>query len=304
MGYTERMPYLMQPWITSLYLLHHSIILLATDRLCIGCPYCFDCLSRSSLILHECIIRYVDCPPNLVFDASPNETLRCPTADEVRRYEDAIRRGDIVFNAVPFNLQPEAMSPGLFEGSMQMVRVLCRRYNMSDDECGTVMSGRDVPGLTRGILPLLKKHGVKGINVGTNGCVEPSFPWDGENIQSMKPFVWRDNASDVEIVTIWEQGYGPGEFKSRQNVQVLPSGHALALQFMSDNAGAASSVSEVLQYYQSLRNAFPGAKIVPSSLDNFYAEAYKVKDQLAVTVTGEVGDVWMCVTCHGTQRCR
>ena len=60
---------------------------------------------------------YVDCPPNLVFDATPNETLRCPSKEQVGRYEDAIRRGDIVFQALPFNLQPEAMSPGLFEGA-------------------------------------------------------------------------------------------------------------------------------------------------------------------------------------------
>ena len=74
---------------------------------------------------------------------------------------------------------------------------------------------------------------------------------------------------------------------------MLPSGHALAFQFMSDNSGSTSSVSEVLQYYQSLRNAFPGAHVVPSSLDKFYAEAQKIKDQLSVTVTGEVGDVWI-----------
>ena len=71
---------------------------------------------------------YVDCPPNLVFDATPNETLRCPSKEEVGRYEDAIRRGDIVFQALPFNLQPEAMSPGLFEGALEISRTLCRRY--------------------------------------------------------------------------------------------------------------------------------------------------------------------------------
>jgi hypothetical protein len=65
---------------------------------------------------------YVDCPPNLVFDATPNETLRCPSKEEVGRYEDAIRRGDIVFQALPFNLQPEAMSPGLFEGALSRRR--------------------------------------------------------------------------------------------------------------------------------------------------------------------------------------
>ena len=36
--------------------------------------------------------------------------------------------------------------------------------------------------------------------------------------------------------------------------------------------------------------SFPGSKILPSSLDAFYAEAEKVKDQLPVTVAGEIGD--------------
>jgi hypothetical protein len=145
MGYAERLPYLLQPWITSLY---------------------------------------VDCPPHLRLDASNSTELICPTRAEVRRFEAALRRGDIVFQAAPFNLQPEAMSPGLFEGSLEIVRTLCQRYGLADAACGTVYSGRDVPGLTRGILPLLKKHGVKGISVGTNGCVEPAFPWDSGKVQS------------------------------------------------------------------------------------------------------------------------
>ena len=64
---------------------------------------------------------------------------------------------------------------------------------------------------------------------------------------------------------------------------------------MSDNSGSLSSVTEVLAYYSSLRSAFPGAKIIGSSLDAFYAEANKVKDQLPVVVTGEIGDVWIQV---------
>ena len=68
---------------------------------------------------------------------------------------------------------------------------------------------------------------------------------------------------------------------------------------MSDNAGSVSSVSETLAYYASLRMSFPGARIQPSSLDAFYAEAEKVKDQLPMTVVGEVGDG----KCHGSLHC-
>ena len=83
MGYEERLPFLMQPWITSLY---------------------------------------VDCPPNMVFDASPNATLICPTKEEVTRYEAAIRRGDILFQAVPtppnISLDPVTFrSTDLFAGA-------------------------------------------------------------------------------------------------------------------------------------------------------------------------------------------
>ena len=85
MGYEERLPFLMQPWITSLY---------------------------------------VDCPPNMVFDASPNATLICPTKEEVTRYEAAIRRGDILFQAVP---TPPNISVDLV--TFPINRLICRsRY--------------------------------------------------------------------------------------------------------------------------------------------------------------------------------
>jgi len=256
MGYTEEFHFLFQPWLVQLY---------------------------------------VDCPPHLKLDVSefgnPRELI-CPTAEEVRRFEAALRRGDVVLQASPANLQPEGMDAALFEGGLELSRELCKRYNRSRAECGSVLSGRDVPGLTRAILPLLQKHQVLGITVGTNGCVEPAFPWADGQIQSGSPFLWRDEASGAEIVTMIQQGYGPHLLDRRARTWVLPNGHALALQFMSDNAGTVSSIGEVMGYFDMLRSSFPGAKVIGSSLDAFYQEAVKVKSSLPV-VTGEIGDVWI-----------
>ena len=38
----------------------------------------------------------------------------------------------------------------------------------------TTLSQRDVPGMTRGVVPLLQKRGVNGITVGVNGGVCPA----------------------------------------------------------------------------------------------------------------------------------
>ena len=62
-------------------------------------------------------------------------------------------------------------------------------------------SQRDVPGLTRAAIPLLSKYGVKGVTVGENGACAPV------NVPNI--FLWRDNATDTEVVALFHpHGYG------------------------------------------------------------------------------------------------
>lgn len=90
-------------------------------------------------------------------------------------------------------------------------------------------------------------------------------------------------------MAIWHpKGYGGlGDY-----VTVPGLSHALAYDWRGDNAGPPTSVSEVKSSFDTVRKAFPGAKVIASTLDAFASELEKVKDALPL-VTGEIGDSWI-----------
>ena len=59
---------------------------------------------------------------------------------------------------------------------------------------------RDVPGMTRNAIPVLVDEGVQAITIGVNGGSAP--PGVPKNV----PFIWRDNPSGKEIVTVVHPG--------------------------------------------------------------------------------------------------
>jgi hypothetical protein len=66
---------------------------------------------------------------------------------------------------------------------------------------------RDVPGLTRAVLPVITDEdwmrGVKVLSVGVNGgSAPPAVP---HNV----PFLWRDEATSSEIIAMWHPGDDP-----------------------------------------------------------------------------------------------
>jgi hypothetical protein len=88
------------------------------------------------------------------------------------------------------------------------------------DELGiqrpTTFSQRDETGMTRAILPLLKKHNVTMISLGSGGS-------SGGHPKIPDIFVWRDEASDSEVLFAFDHGYGGG-------THILPNGHALCVR--------------------------------------------------------------------------
>ena len=65
---------------------------------------------------------------------------------------------------------------------------------------------RDVPGLTRAVIPILVSQGVRGISVGVNpGSAPPGVP-------QFTPFIWRDEESGTQLIAFWRPGgRGGGE---------------------------------------------------------------------------------------------
>lgn len=61
---------------------------------------------------------------------------------------------------------------------------------------------RDVPGLTRAVIPVFVSKGIKAISVGVNaGSAPPGVP-------KYTPFIWRDEASGTQILAFWHPGVG------------------------------------------------------------------------------------------------
>lgn len=70
------------------------------------------------------------------------------------------------------NMQAENMGPALFEAGLKMVRDFDATF-FGEEEKTIVMSDRDVIYVTRSVIPILSKYGVKGLTIGSNGANYP-----------------------------------------------------------------------------------------------------------------------------------
>lgn len=102
-------------------------------------------------------------------------TFRLSTRDlaYVKRLERAIRRGDIVWNGVPYTVESEAMNRALFEGGLALSARLDKRYHRHT----VAAKMTDVPGHTRSIIAPLARAGIRFLHVGVNpACTVPGVP--------------------------------------------------------------------------------------------------------------------------------
>ena len=102
-------------------------------------------------------------------------TFRLSTRDlaYVKRLERAIRRGDIVWNGVPYTVESEAMNRALFEGGLALSARLDKRYHRHT----VAAKMTDVPGHTRSIIAPLARGGIRFLHVGVNpACTVPGVP--------------------------------------------------------------------------------------------------------------------------------
>eukprot|EP01090_Pellita_catalonica_P011857 TRINITY_DN2446_c0_g1_i1.p1 TRINITY_DN2446_c0_g1~~TRINITY_DN2446_c0_g1_i1.p1 ORF type:complete len:760 (-),score=113.06 TRINITY_DN2446_c0_g1_i1:691-2970(-) len=232
---------------------------------------------------------YLNCPDpdewiypdgGLLPNTPPPDRLHCPNATMVARMRDHILRGDIYWHAFPFNAEAEMYDASLFSAGMELARILADDFGFSPT---ITMSQRDVPGLTRGAIPLLLQQGVKAITVGVNGASSPP--------DVPKAFIWRDpkNATS-EILAMWHPG-GYGGIKISDCVIVDGLRHALAFAFRGDNAGP-HTVPEAAQVFSTLQQEFPNSDIRGSTYDAFVRKLETVRSVLPV-VTEEIGDTWI-----------
>jgi len=197
--------------------------------------------------------------------------LNSRSAPEVARLERAIRNGLVRWHALAFTTHSELMSPAVFRAALSYCAELDAHFKTTTRAAKMT----DVPGHTRGIIPLLNAAGIRFLHIGINTATpRPDVPG---------LFRWR--ASDgSELVVMVEHSYGDTS---------MPEGLSEGLSFAHtlDNSGP-QSVSQVVDVYRNLAKAYPGVPIRAGSLEAFGALAWNARQTLPL-VTAEIGDSWI-----------
>jgi hypothetical protein len=190
-----------------------------------------------------------------------------------QRMEQAIAAGDIAWHALPFTTHSENMDPGLFRFGLSLSQELDRRFGKHT----IAAKMTDVPGHTRGIVPLLAEAGVQFLHIGVNAA---STPPDVPPV-----FTWRDPASGAEMLVMYHKGsYG--------DLMVVPGlADAIAFAHTGDNLGP-QSVEQLQETYREMHARFPGVEIGASTMDAFAAHLAEIRGSLPV-ITQEIGDTWI-----------
>ena len=236
---------------------------------------------------------YLNCDVNLTLSGIP---LACPTPADAAAFRAAIAAGDIVFHAAPFNIEyggvlNNAMLDAIFAQPQRLAAQLGVQPSV-------VASLRDVPGAPRSLIPALARAGVRVLTVGVNNYApRPQLP---------TPCVWREPATgDSVVLLMTEQGQGypdnvgpsptqPGGLGAPYCVSHPASAATLCFAFRTDNSGPPESVAEVLSQYDIARWQFPGAQVIASTLDAWWAEfSASPAVGLLPVVDQEMGETWI-----------
>ena len=239
------------------------------------------------------------------------DCMICPNATELKEVERAIADGVITWHAYPQNSEPELADKLLLLDGIASVHRLDARFNQSRK---TVISQRDVPGVTRGIVPLMAKSGVKAFSEGCNAQIQPP--------QVPGPiFNWTDRASSSSIIMMlhprgygvsegvaaYSSGYakpdpercfnfqGHGDWSIHDVVTVAGFNEALVYAFKSDNQGPPDA-DEVHQMLNCTAMLFPaGAELYASTFDSFIHSLleHPTAAKSLPVFDGEIGDTWI-----------
>jgi len=186
--------------------------------------------------------------------------------------EAAIAAGDLAWHALPFTTHTELCDPELVEAGLEISARLDHRFGRRTIAAKLT----DVPGHTRGLVPLLAAAGVELLHVGVNPVATvPDVP---------AAFRWR--SPDGAEVTV---AYQAGGYGDRDVVPGCPD--VLAWAPTGDNLGP-PPLDEIVAAFARWREREPGAEVVGSTMDAFAVAARPHVSDLPV-VTAEIGDTWI-----------
>lgn len=199
------------------------------------------------------------------------EYLERANSAQRKEMENAILAGDISWHALPFTTHTELMDVELFRFGLSISQELDRRFG----KCTIAAKFTDVPGHTRGIIPLMVDAGVKFLHIGIN---------PGSTVPNVPPLFRWQHPSGKEIIVMVESGYGSIKF-------VEGTDDALAFAHTIDNLGP-QNPQQVLDAFEKIQTTYPHARIIASTLNDFAEKLEPVRPHLPV-VTQEIGDTWI-----------
>lgn len=99
--------------------------------------------------------------------------LQTASQDNVQRMEAAIRRGDIVWNAVPYTVESEALNEDIYDTMLLLAKKLDEKYGKKT----IAAKMTDVPGHTRSIIRPMNHAGIEFLHIGVNPASQvPAVP--------------------------------------------------------------------------------------------------------------------------------
>src|SRR5262245_35451767 len=106
------------------------------------------------------------------------EYLRRGSRSEIKEMEEGIAYGELVWHGLPCTFHSELLDAELFSSGLSLSQVLDKRF----DRETIAAKMTDVPGHTRGIVPLLAAAGIRFLHIGVNAAstapaVPPVFRW-------------------------------------------------------------------------------------------------------------------------------
>ena len=234
-------------------------------------------ISNFQFMEHAWILSlYLNCPPSI--------GLHCPSETEISNFIQAVNDQEITWYSFPFNSELELYDKSMIEfGAYLSMKHLPSQF--STPHIPTTISQRDVPGMTRSMIPLFKKAGINAISIGANGRAAPA---DVPDI-----FRWFDQKSNEEIITIYHAGgYGGTDIKSCVIIDNFT--HALATYWNGDNAGP-PSVTKIISTLDSIQKEFPNAQVMIDTFESFVNEIIKNEEIMSSlpVYTKEIGDIWV-----------
>ncbi|CAF1390463.1 unnamed protein product [Adineta steineri] len=237
---------------------------------------------------------FFDCPSNLVLAGIQ---LKCPSKDELELIERAIRTGAITWHAGAMNMQYEWMDERALNQSLDLSVSLAKRFNVP---VPCVISVRDVPGIPIAIIRSLNQYfsqycSFKSmVTVGVNAAVTDVDVPKGV-------FRW-GTSDDLSVLATWHVfGYpnnpgstfaSPGGLSLDDLVIVPEIGIGLAFAFRTDNQGPPMSIAEIRQNHEILRQSYPNAQIISSSLQNFLEDIAGIAPELEL-FDRDISDSWL-----------